>query len=176
MSGNGPSAHRAAGSAQRNRLIAVGAGLLLALILLFSLLALCTNRGGDDTPTAGPASSVQVSTGAVSPGVSGPGGTSPRGVEPGTTTSGDAGAGPSGGGSATVAPPGAGAPATTEPTGDAEATADPERSPTPSGGVDTGGGSLVPGRRLALLVTGVFLLLAAAAAGAYALRRPLHHR
>ena len=174
MSGNGPPAHRAAGSVQRNRVIAVGAGLLLALILLFSLLALCTNRGGDDPRTAAPAPSVQLS--AVSPGASGAGETSPRGVEPGTTTSGGAAAQPSAGGSGTAGAPGDGEPATTAPSGESGATADPDRTPTPSGGVDAGGGSLIPGRRLALLVTGTFLLLAAGAAGAYALRRPLHHR
>lgn len=175
MSGNGPPAHRAAGSVQRNRLIAVGAGLLLALILLFSLLALCTNRPGDDPPPgAAPGSSVQVSLLPSEPG-GGPGGTSPREIEPGATSSGGAAAEPSPG---TDVPPGTGdpaTPATTEP-GDEPGTTDPEQTRTPSGGVDTGGGSLVPGRRLALLVTGFFLLLAAGAAGAYALRRPLHHR
>lgn len=181
MSGNGPPAHRAAGPVQRNRLIAVGAGLLLALILLFSVLALCSNQGGDDPPAAGPASSLQVSHGAPASGTSSPGVSSPgaSGPEPGVTTPGGAGTGPSAGGSVTVVPPGTdgtGAPATAGPTGEAETTADPERSPTPSGGVDAGGGGLVPGRRLALLVTGGFLLLAAGAAGTYALRRPLHHR
>jgi hypothetical protein len=57
MSGNGSPAHRASGPVQRNRMIAVGAGLLLALILLFSTLALCSGRGDDPPPTAGPATS-----------------------------------------------------------------------------------------------------------------------
>jgi hypothetical protein len=163
MSGNGSPAHRAGGSAQRNRLIAVGAGLLLALILLFSLLAFCTNP---DEPAAGPAGSVGPSA-TGSPGA-------PNGGEAAPAPSTTVPVVPPGDGASESADPGAGPTATddvaTEDPGD-----DPEQTSTPEGGVDAGGGSLVSGQRLALLVTGGFLLVAAGAAGAYALRRPLHH-
>ncbi|MEU4624833.1 hypothetical protein AB0G04_33285 [Actinoplanes sp. NPDC023801] len=48
----------------------------------------------------------------------------------------------------------------------------PAATRTPHGGVDAGGGSSVTGRRLPLLMTGTFLLVAAAGLTAYAIRRP----
>ena len=174
MAANGSPSHRAS-DARRNRLIAIGAGILLAIILLLSLLAYCTNRN-DAPPTAGgPSSSApsqpdylpgepgSPSPGAspgVSPGGGGPGGGGPGGVSPGPGGGGPGEGGPGGGPSDE--------PTTAKPT--------PVRSPTPSGGVDTGGGGLLSGQRVALLVTGGFLLIAAAGAAAYALRKPLHHR
>ncbi|SDT47112.1 hypothetical protein SAMN04489716_3959 [Actinoplanes derwentensis] len=209
MSGNGPPAHRAAGPAQRNRIIAVGAGLLLALILLFSLLAFCTDIGGDDPPIAGPGSNSPYPPG-TSPGNGGPGsspgtggpsngnpgtspsnggpgsggpGSSPGNGDPGTSSPGTSSPGTSSPGTSDPGPgpgngePGTGSPSTGPGNGDnGEPTTGPGKSPTPSGGVDAGGGGEIPGRRMALLVTGVFLLLTAASAAAYAIRRPLHHR
>ncbi|SFE32130.1 hypothetical protein SAMN05421541_101153 [Actinoplanes philippinensis] len=162
MSGNGSPAHRAPRSVQRNRLIAVGAGLLLLLILLFALLAYCTGPDDPASTTAGPGPSTGASwTISPGPGSPGPGG------------AGDPEAAPLPGGSGTTTPADdvvTGDPAT-EPSDD-----DPERASTPEGGVDAGGGSQIDGRRLALLVTGGFLLLSAAGVGAYSLRRPLGHR
>ncbi|MEU8663666.1 hypothetical protein [Actinoplanes philippinensis] len=158
MSGNGSPAHRAPSSVQRNRLIAVGAGLLLLLILLFALLAYCTSPDDPASTTAGPGPSTGASW-TISPG--------PRGAgDP------EAAPLPSGSGATTPADDVAttGDPAT-EPSDD-----DPEQGSTPEGGVDAGGGSQIDGRRLALLVTGGFLLLSAAGVGAYSLRRPLGHR
>jgi hypothetical protein len=51
-------------------------------------------------------------------------------------------------------------------------TTDPVATRTPSGGVDAGGGSGITGRRVALLVTGTFLLMAAIGTAGYAVRRP----
>ncbi|MEV0900859.1 hypothetical protein [Actinoplanes sp. NPDC049802] len=169
-------AHRRSRPWQNNRAVAIGAGLLLALILLFSVLAYCANRAGDRPPAAGPASSAPPAS--PDPGASDPGGPAPSGPIPSGTIPnephpsgsqpGGADPGPSGGGNGSV-PPGAGGSGSTE---SPEVTAEPK--PTPSGGVDTGGGGLVDGRRLALLVTGVFLLVVAAGAGAYSMRRPNH--
>ncbi|WP_433795209.1 hypothetical protein [Actinoplanes sp. CA-252034] len=157
---------------QRNRLIAAGAGVLLLLILLFALLAYCTRPDDPSSTTADPVPSAGASW-TISPG---PGSGSP-GPGSGSPGPGSSGAGPEAaplpGGSDGTTPTDdvATEDPATEPSDD-----DPEQPSTPEGGVDAGGGGQTDGRRLALLVTGGFLMVSAVAAGAYSLRRPLHHR
>ncbi|GIF12735.1 hypothetical protein [Actinoplanes teichomyceticus] len=134
-------------AARRNWLVALGAAALL-LVLLGLVLSSC----GSDADTTGAAQPGPAVASTLPP-VTGPG-------SPGTLSPRSTGARP-----ATEDP--AGAPAVTSTP--VRATAGPSR--TPSGGVDAGGGAGLPGRRLALLVTGVFLLLAALFTARYAVGR-----
>lgn len=134
----------------RNQLTTIGVGILLGLILLFVVLASCSPDGDGET-TGQPGSSV---SGSPLPSIA-PSGTLPV-EEPPPSEAGT----PSG-----TLPPDAGE--TTEPT-----RTQPVATRTPAGGVDAGGGSGVSGRRMALLVTGTFLLMAAVGTAGYAVRRP----
>ncbi|WP_328469388.1 hypothetical protein OHA21_01705 [Actinoplanes sp. NBC_00393] len=134
----------------RNWLTTVGVGILLGLILLFVVLASCSpddegnNTGGQPGPSASAVPSGSLPPDSPSPVAPTPSGTLPP--DPGETD-----------------------PETEEPT---RTPTDPVSTRTPSGGVDAGGGSGVSGRKLALLVTGAFLLTAAMGTAGYAFRRP----
>ncbi|MEU4158252.1 hypothetical protein [Actinoplanes sp. NPDC026670] len=174
MSGNGSPAHRAPSSVQRNRLIAVGAGVALLVILLFALLAYCTQPDDPGSTTADPGSSVSAPADGSAPPPNGGGEAAPA---PSAGTPGEDTPGESTPGAPEESTPGTPTEevTTADPTGGPGGTG-PEQTSTPAGGVDAGGGSQTDGRRLALLVTGGFLLVAAAVVGTYAIRRPLHHR
>ncbi|BCJ46226.1 hypothetical protein GCM10010168_51750 [Actinoplanes ianthinogenes] len=138
---------------RRKWLVALGIAALL-LILLSLTLAFCDSN--DKSNLAGPAASATTPT---LPPVTGS-------APPGTLSPKHTGASPTG----------------NDPTADPVATSSatghpkkPKSSPTtkrtPSGGVDAGGGSGLDGRRLSLLVTGVFLMMAALVTGRFAVGR-----
>ncbi|AEV83238.1 translation initiation factor IF-2 [Actinoplanes sp. SE50] len=145
-----------AAAQRRNWLVALGAAVIL-LILLALTLSFCDRNGGAGT-TAGPATTASSET---LPPVSGPASrpasasASPGTLSPKTVTTAD---------DPTTKP---------SPSHSASPSHRPSSKPdrTPAGGVDAGGGSGLDGRRLALLVGGAFLLLAAVITGRFGFGR-----
>ncbi|MEV6302828.1 hypothetical protein AB0M02_25670 [Actinoplanes sp. NPDC051861] len=143
---------------QRNRILALGLGLLFGLILLVVLLTQC---GGDPETTPGGQGGPQVSASA------GPsqGGGPPAGAEPSTS------AVPPNGSAPAENPPGSAAPPDSETPADTEAGDETTTAPTPKGGVNAGGGSGATDRRVPFLAIGTFLLIAALGSAWYAVGR-----
>jgi hypothetical protein len=140
-----------AAAQRRNWLVALGAAAVL-LILLALTLSFCDDIGNANK--AGPATTATTQT---LPPVSGPA------ASPGTLSPKQTSAKPTGN-DPTAAPA-----VTTSPVRHKASPSSTKRTPT--GGVDAGGGSGLTGRRAALLVAGVFLLLAALVTARFAVGR-----
>jgi hypothetical protein len=144
---------------RRNWLIALGAAAVL-LILLALTLSFCDNTAGDDNTAALPGTTASAETLPPVDGPASPGTLSPGTLSPKTT------ANPTGNGGQGVDPAATTPLATKSSPGKKAST-----KPTPAGGVDAGGGSGLTGRRVSLLVAGVFLLVAALITARFAVGR-----
>ncbi|MFI1993988.1 hypothetical protein [Actinoplanes sp. NPDC020271] len=144
---------------RRNWLIALGAAALL-LILLALTLSFCDNSTKDGNTASAPGSTASSET---LPPVNGPASSgSPGTLSPKTTAT------PTGNDGPGVDPAATTPLATKSPSPSKRAST----KPTPAGGVDAGGGGGLSGRRVSLLVAGVFLMLAALVTARFAVGRP----